>query len=151
MVELERLLVRALTDRSFLERLKDPPFDPGSEYRLSDPEKEILKNLRELHAGQALDSVVHASAEAMAQLLPQIKSAAVSGAGFACVVPKLERVAPKLERVAPKLERVAPKLERVEPKLERVAPKLERVEPKLERVAAKLERVSAKLERAGQV
>jgi DNA repair ATPase RecN len=140
MVELERLLVRALTDRDFLEKLKSAGFDPGVEYKLNEAEREILRNLRELQKGAALDTVVHASAEAMAQMLPKVKGGAIATG-----------VTAECARVVPKLERVSSKLERVAPKLERVAPKLERVEPKLERVTAKLERVASKLERAGSV
>jgi DNA repair ATPase RecN len=146
---LEQILVRALTERDFLDRLKHEDYDPGEEYGLTEEEKEVLKNLRFVHGGQGMESVVQASSEAMARLMPQVKSSfgGSQSIEFARVEPKLERVASKLERVEPKLQRVAPKLERTVPKLDRVAPKLERVEPKLERVSPKLERVQPKLER----
>jgi exonuclease VII small subunit len=146
---LEQVLLRALTEREFLDRLKQEDYDPGQEYRLTDEEKEILKTLRFVHGGEGIESMAQASSEAMARLMPQVHSS-LSGSqsrDFARVEPKLERVASKLERVEPKLQRVAPKLERTAPKLDRVAPKLERVEPKLERVSPKLERVQPKLER----
>lgn len=146
---LEKLLVRALEDRDFLERLKREDYNPGDEYDLGEEEQELLKNLRFVQGGQVIDSFVRASSEAVANLLPQVRAASggTQQGGFSRVEPKLERVAAKLERVEPKLQRVAPKLERVSPKLERVTPKLERVEPKLQRVAPKLERVEPKLQR----
>jgi DNA repair ATPase RecN len=150
MKELERVLIRALLDRRFLEELKKEDYDPGKDYKLSDMEKEVLKNLRLFQQGQGLDAVVKASGEAIASLLPpgggRVENDRL-GQMLERVAPKLERVAPKLERVAPKLERVAPKLERVAPKLERVTPKLDRVAPKLERVAPKLEQIGPKIER----
>ncbi len=144
MKELERLLVQALVNRDFLSKLQQENYDPLTEFSLTDQETQILNNLRLVHSGAGLSTVVSASAEAAARLFPELRT---RGLNPSRVEPKLERVAAKLERVAPKLERVAPKLERVEPKLERTAPKLERVAPKLERVEPKLERVAPKLER----
>lgn len=154
---IETVLVRALTDRDFLERLKAKRVDLQGEFGLGKSEQASLQALLDAGDGGMLDSVVGASAEALARLLPQVPAWSTGSEGSARVAPKLERVvaklertAPKLERVAPKLERTAPKLERVAPKLERVAPKLERVAPKLERVAPKLDRVEGKLERLGK-
>lgn len=154
---IEVVLVRALTDREFLENLKAKRVDLSAEFGLGKTEQASLQALIDAGDGSMLDSMVGASAEALARLLPQVPAWSSGGEGSGRVAPKLERVvakldrtAPKLERVAPKLERTAPKLERVAPKLDRVAPKLDRVAPKLDRVAPKLDRVEAKLERLGK-
>ncbi|RPJ59908.1 MAG: hypothetical protein EHM23_12375 [Acidobacteria bacterium] len=147
---LEAILVRVLTDREFLNRLKRGDPEIEKEYPLNESEREVLTALLKGEEGQGLDALVGASAEAMAKLMRCREmglSSEVRGTLLSRVVPKLERVAPKLERTVAKLERVSPKLERAAPKLERVAPKLEQVAPKLERVAPKLERVAPKLER----
>lgn len=144
---IEMVLVRALTDREFLDRLKARRVDLQAEFSLGKMEQESLDALLGGAEGALLDHVVGASAEALARLLPQAPAWSPGSEGPGRVAPKLERVAAKLERTAPKLERTAPKLERTAPKLERVAPKLERTAPKLERVVPKLDRVAPKIDR----
>lgn len=149
MKNIERILIRVLTDRSFFEKIKKGEVDLYSEYQLDEKEKETLKSLLALHGGEGLNSIVKASSEAMCLLLPSITKGLMAEQGIPSsqIVPKLENVAPKLESIASKLDKVTPKLERVAPKLERVVPKLERVVPDLERIAPKLERVAPKLEK----
>src|SRR5437870_4225122 len=51
MRQLERVLMRALLDRDFLNQLKRSDYDPSTEFGLSDQEKELLTALRSLRGG----------------------------------------------------------------------------------------------------
>jgi DNA repair ATPase RecN len=151
MKNLEKVLVQALTDRAFAEKLRQADYDVAKDFNLSGQEAEVLNALCQLGQGEGLSIMMGASAEAMRQLLPDVVKSMASATAVSPKVdrvePKLGKVSPKLDRVEPKLGKVSPKLDRVEPKLGKVSPKLDRVEPKLGKVSPKLDRVEPKLEK----